>query len=239
MSKLPLGLVLRSSVGRKLLVAATGLFLTIFLLVHCYVNFTIFMDNPERTFNRAANFMATNLFVRLSEFGLFFMFIVHIYQSLFLHFSNKRKRKVAYAVKPGNQTSSWYSRSMGLFGSLILIFLIIHLAHFWVPGRILHSLSEVNYSGEDGEVIHNMYALMHEIFQNFWVVLIYIVGCVALAWHLYHGFQGAFRTFGLTHQTYLSWAKLLGGFYALIICLLFILMPLSMYFDFYPRLTLG
>lgn len=236
MSVLPLGRVLASSVGKKLLIAVTGLFLTIFLLVHCYVNIAVFWDNPQETFNRAAHFMATNLLIRISEIGLFLAFIVHIYQGLALHFSNKSKRKIQYAVSPGNKSSRWYSRSMGVLGSLILIFLVVHLAHFWVPGRILHSLAVVSYAGED---MHDMYSLMYAVFQNPVAVFIYIIGCVALAWHLYHGIQGAFRTFGLTHQTYLVWLRCAGGVYAVVICLLFILMPLSMYFGFYPNLRLG
>lgn len=236
MSTLPLAKVLNSSVGKKILVAATGLFLTVFLLVHCYVNATIFFANPEESFNRAAHFMATNLVIRISEFALFAAFIVHIYQGLSLHFSNKSKRKVAYAVSPGNKSSRWYSRSMGLFGSLILLFLIVHLAHFWVPGRILHSLETVSYAGEE---IHDMYSLMYSVFQNPWAVAIYLIGCIALAWHLYHGIQGALRSFGLTHPNYLAYAKYAGGIYALIICLLFSLMPLSMYFDIYPNFRLG
>lgn len=236
MSTLPLAKVLGSSVGKKILVATTGLFLTVFLLVHCYVNLAVFLDDSQTTFNRAAHFMATNLLIRIAEVGLFLAFIVHIYQGLSLHFSNRSKRKIGYAVKPGNKSSRWYARSMGLFGSLILLFLVVHLSHFWVPSRIEHSIRVVTVLGEE---MHDMYSLMFEVFQNPWAVAIYIIGCIALAWHLYHGIQGALRTFGLTNPNYLAWAKCAGGIYALIICLLFSLMPLSMYFGCFLNLRLG
>jgi succinate dehydrogenase / fumarate reductase cytochrome b subunit len=141
-----------SSIGKKIVMALTGIFLVVFLVVHCYVNANVFFSNAEENFNRAAHFMGTNLLIRITEVGLFAGFILHIVQGYKLELQNRAKRKSRYAVTAGNKTSKWYSRSMAILGTLILLFLIIHLAHFWVPSRF-GGLSEVEY---DGVVYHNI-----------------------------------------------------------------------------------
>lgn len=220
--------IITSSVGRKVVVAVTGIFLVLFLVVHCAVNMAIFWHNPEETFNRAAHFMGTNPLIRLSEIILFAGLLLHIYQGLYLHCKNRTRRSVRYAVSAGNKSSKWYTRSMGILGSLILIFLVVHLANFWVPGRLLHSLQRIVYQGES---MHNMYALMQYVFQNPLVVLIYILGCLALGWHLYHGIQGAFRTFGVSHPLYRHCIHVAGTIFSIVVPLLFAAMPVVMYFQ--------
>jgi succinate dehydrogenase / fumarate reductase cytochrome b subunit len=128
-------LLFSSSIGKKIVMALTGIFLVVFLVVHCYVNANIFFGNAEENFNRAAHFMGSNLLVRITEIGLFAGFILHIVQGYKLELQNRGSRKTRYAVTAGNKTSKWYSRSMAILGTLILLFLIIHLAHFWVPSR--------------------------------------------------------------------------------------------------------
>ena len=80
--------------------------------------------------------MANNPLIRISELGLFAFLILHTIQGLSLYFKNKSKRTQAYKVSAGNATSKWYSRSMAILGTLILLFLVMHLNHFWVPSRI-------------------------------------------------------------------------------------------------------
>lgn len=219
--------VFSTAIGKKLLVALTGLFLSVFLFVHCYINLNAVLDNAEERFNRAAHFMGTNILIRISEIGLFAILLLHIGQSLALHFSNKSKRKNPYIVTPGNKSSKWYTRSMGLLGTLILLFLVVHLYHFWVPSRITHTLLEKEYGTQK---MHNLYAVMQEVFSSLTCVIIYIIGCISLGWHLYHGIKGACRTLGLVHTRYLNLVHCLGGAIALIIPGLFAAMPLLMYF---------
>lgn len=217
-----------SSVGRKIVVAFTGLFLTVFLLVHCYVNLNLLFLHADENFNRAAHFMGSNLLVRIAEIGLFVGLITHIYQGLYLHFSNLSKRKVKYAITPGNKSSKWYSRSMGLFGTIILLFLLVHLWHFWVPSRFSGELEKVEYAGLS---CHNLYEQVTEVFAQPFVVILYVLGCVSLGLHLYHGVQSACRTFGVYKPAYLSWIRCLSLVYALAIPALFALMPVFVYFD--------
>ena len=124
-----------SSIGKKLVMSLTGISLLLFLLVHATVNGMIFFDDNGETFNTYAHFMSHNWLLRIIEVGLFAGLILHIVQGLMLTAQNNLKRPVKYAVNPGNATSAWYSRSMGILGSLLLIFLVIHLSHFWIQTK--------------------------------------------------------------------------------------------------------
>jgi len=124
-----------SSVGKKWVMALTGLFLITFLMVHVGLNACIWANDGGNMFNAGAHFMGSMVVIRIIEIGLMTGFLIHIIQGFVLEFENRSKRKKGYAVAMGSKGSKWYSRSMGLLGTLILIFLIIHLSHFWVPNR--------------------------------------------------------------------------------------------------------
>ena len=206
--------------------ALTGIFLVVFLVVHCYVNANIFFANAEENFNRAAHFMGTNMLIRITEIGLFAGFILHIVQGYKLELQNMGSRKTRYAVRAGNKTSKWYSMSMAILGTLILLFLIIHLANFWVPSRF-GGLEEVYY---DGEKFHNLYLEMKNIFAAPWVVIVYVLGCISLSWHLLHGVQSAAQTLGWTNKNFFPVIKNIGIVFSILIPLIFALMPLALYF---------
>jgi succinate dehydrogenase / fumarate reductase cytochrome b subunit len=213
--------------------AITGLFLIVFLIVHAYVNINVLFANGEENFNRAANFMSTNVLVRIMEFGLFAGFIIHIIQGYALERSNRAARTSKYAVNAPSKTSTWYSRSMALLGTLILLFLIVHIANFWVPSRF-GGLEEVSY----GTVhTHNLYARMKDVFTSPWLVGLYVLGCFSLAWHLLHGFQSAFQTMGWKHRRYSGMVESLGIGYSILVPLIFALMPIFMHFGW--ELPLG
>jgi succinate dehydrogenase / fumarate reductase cytochrome b subunit len=174
--------------------------------------------------------MSSNILVRIMEIGLFAGFIIHIVQGYMLEASNRARRTNKYAVTAGNKTSKWYSRSMALLGTLILLFLVVHLYHFWVPSRFT-GLKEVTYGGE---TYHNLYEVMTEVFKNPVAVVIYLLGCFSLSWHLLHGFQSAFQTMGWNHGKYTSMIRSIGVGYAVIVPLIFALMPLFFYFGIEP-----
>jgi succinate dehydrogenase / fumarate reductase cytochrome b subunit len=124
---------LSSSIGKKFLMGLTGLFLVSFLVVHVSLNSAIFLNDGGQTFNAGADFMAHNPVIRIIEIGLFAGLILHVFQAFVLTMENKKARPVAYQVVNGSANSSWYSRSMGILGSLLLIFLVVHLGNFWLP----------------------------------------------------------------------------------------------------------
>jgi succinate dehydrogenase / fumarate reductase cytochrome b subunit len=215
--------------------AFTGLFLISFLIVHVGLNSTIFNDlsffnenDNGSMFNRAAHYMGNSLVIRIMEIGLFAGFLLHIIQGYMVEIKNRSKRGTAYKVKMGDRGSKWYSRSMALLGTLILLFLIMHVSHFWVPSRITpHDLEPATYGYTE---THNLFLRMYEVFQVEWIVALYLLGVISLAFHLFHGFHSAFRSIGVHNRKYLLMLKTLGYGFTIVVCVLFALMPISMYF---------
>src|ERR1700741_1141715 len=121
-----------STIGRKVIMALTGLFLISFLIVHGTINGMIFLNDKGVTFTHWAHFMATNPIIRTLEIVLIVGFLLHIAQGLLLWNKNRSARgSVGYAVVSQPKQSTWYSRSMTLLGTLILLFLVIHTSNFW------------------------------------------------------------------------------------------------------------
>ena len=205
--------------------ALTGIFLISFLVVHVGINACIWANDGGEMFNKAAHFMGSMIVIRIIEVGLFVGFFIHIIQGLVLEVQNRGKRGIAYAVSYGNRGSTWYSRSMGLLGTILLIFLIIHWKHFWIPSRF----TGVEETVIDGKPVHDLYALMKDTFANLWVVVLYVVACISLAYHLLHGFLSAFRTLVLSNHRYIHLVRGLGVGFSIIVPLAFAMMPVSMY----------
>ncbi len=212
---------LKSSIGKKFLMGATGLFLITFLIVHVGINSLIFVNDNGETFNAAAHFMATNPVIRFVEIGLFVGLLLHIFQALVLTLENRKARPVAYAQVNGAANSSWYSRSMGILGSLLLIFLVVHLSHFWVGTKV------AVFTGKADE--HDTYKEMQACFSHLYIVIIYVIGVASLLYHILHGFQSAFQTLGLNHKKYTPLIKKTGIWFSVIVCALFAAMPIAMY----------
>ena len=215
-----------SSVGKKFVMGLTGVSLIAFLVVHVGINACIWAMDGGEMFNKAAHFMGSTVVIRILEVGLFAGFFLHIIQGLMLEFQNRAKRKIGYQVPMGNKGSKWYSRSMGLLGTVILIFLIIHWKQFWIPSRF-EDISEVTY--DNGAPVHDLFSVMKDTFQYAWVVILYVVACISLAYHLLHGFQSAFRSLGLHNNRYLHLVNAIGVGFAIIVPLAFAMMPVSMY----------
>jgi succinate dehydrogenase / fumarate reductase cytochrome b subunit len=224
-----------SSIGKKITMGLTGFFLISFLIVHCAINAMIFFNDGGQTFNHWGHFMGSNLIIRTAEIGLFVFLLIHIIQGLLLWKQNRSARPVKYIVTKPNENSKWYSRSMGLLGTLILIFLILHLYHFWTPSRFggianVRPLEETTLADYNNQSVHDLYKEMVQVFEdNLLIVVVYVLGVISLCWHLLHGFQSAFQTFGWNHKKYTPLIKSLGVAYSIIICLLFAMMPIAIY----------
>ena len=113
-----------SSIGKKFTMAITGIFLVLFLIVHAGINSCIFLNDGGATFNTMGHFMSHNWIVRFLEIGLFAGLIMHIIQGLMLWSQNSKARPVGYAFNQPSKNSKWYSRSMGILGSLLLMFIV-------------------------------------------------------------------------------------------------------------------
>ena len=212
----------------------TGLFLIMFLVVHCAVNAAIFFDlidtsDNGATFNRWAHFMGTNPIIRTMEIVLFAGLLLHVIDGLLLFFQNRKARPVRYAYEKASASSTWYSRSMAILGTLILFFLIVHLKDFWVKTRITELTIKPEFYYEGTDKIENLYSEMLAVFSNPPVVLLYILGCFSLFWHLLHGFRSAFQSLGLNTAKYKATISAAGDAFSVIVPIIFALMPLAMY----------
>lgn len=221
-----------SSVGKKLVMGITGISLIAFLIVHVGLNACIWANDNGEMFNKAAHFMGSTIVIRIAEIGLFAGILLHIVQGYILTAQNNSRRDVKYAVDYGNKGSKWYSRSMGLLGTLIFLFLIMHIYHFWTPSRLggvgnVKPLDEVTYG--TGFQMHNLYAEMIRVFQDPIIVGLYVIGVISLCYHLMHGFHSAFRTLGVHNKKYAKLISNTGYGFAIVVSLAFAMMPISIY----------
>ncbi|WP_276374116.1 succinate dehydrogenase cytochrome b subunit [Chryseolinea sp. H1M3-3] len=218
--------LLSSTIGRKLLMALTGLFLILFLVVHLIGNLQLLKNDDGESFNVYAQFMTSNPLIMTISYVNYACILLHILWALLLTIGNKNARGgQGYAVI--KNSSPWTSRNMGILGTFILIFLVIHLRGFWYE---MHwgGIPTANY---DGVEVKNLYATVNEAYSNVWYVAVYVFSMLMLAFHLWHGFASAFQTLGLNHLKYNSLIANVGRAFAIIIPALFALIPIWMFLD--------
>ena len=208
-----------SSLGKKYLMAITGLFLCSFLIIHFLGNIALF-TNPVQ-FNEYTRFMSSNPMIRVMEIVLVAGFLTHIIDAIMLTRANKKAQPVKYAMD--KKQSSWYSRNMGLTGSVILAFLVLHLQSFWYG----YKFGSPAYATDSaGLPIKDMYTMVIEAFGEFWYSGLYVIAVTLLGIHLNHGFQSAFQSVGLRHKKYTPTIKMLGTAFSILISLGFISFPI-------------
>ncbi|MDH4263255.1 MAG: succinate dehydrogenase cytochrome b subunit [Spirochaetia bacterium] len=205
------------STGKKYLMGFTGFFLIMFLMVHLFGNMLLLKHDGGLAFNAYSKSLLTNVLIRVIEIFLFAGFILHIIFGITVSIQNKNARGKQYAVK-SNITSSFFSRHMIETGSFILIFLLIHLKTFFYAHRIMDS----NLT---------MYESVVMAFQNIYYTGFYVFIMILLSFHLMHGFQSAFQSFGLNHNKYSPLIKIIGLFYAVVVPGLFALIPFYIYME--------
>lgn len=202
--------VFSGSIGRKLAMALSALFLIIFLLQHFTINLTSTFS--EDTFNELSHFMGTNPVV---QFGLqpvlIFGVSFHFIMGFILEIRNKNAKGSKYAMNNGQANSSWMSRNMIWSGLFILFFLGFHFYDFWIP--------EMNYKyiAKSPEDPTRYYEEVVHMFENPVRVGIYTLSFVFLSLHLLHGFQSAFQSVGARHSSYTPLIQKIGKAYAILI----------------------
>jgi succinate dehydrogenase / fumarate reductase cytochrome b subunit len=209
----------KTSVGRKVLMALSGLFLIVFLLQHLSINATSVIS--AELFNEESHFMGTNPVVQfLLQPVLMFGVVFHFAMGFYLEYKNKQARPVKYFKSSASANSTWVSRNMIYSGLVILGFLALHFADFWIP--------EMNYKYiEQNPADTGRYyeELIHK-FENPVRVGLYVLAFVFLSLHLMHGFQSAFQSMGVNHKKYTPIIKKLGSLYAILVPLGFIFIAL-------------
>jgi succinate dehydrogenase / fumarate reductase cytochrome b subunit len=197
--------------------ALTGIFLCSFLVVHLMGNFLLFKNDGGAAFDQYSEFMSTNGVIRTIEIGLFAAMMAHALFGIMLWQSNRKVRPTSYSVNGLASTSDLSSRITLVTGSVIFIFLVIHLRTFFVPARF-------------GDSDLSMYELVRVSLANPLYSLFYLIALVLLGYHLRHGFQSAFQTFGIRGKKYEPLIKAVGFIFWFIIPAGFASMPLYFLF---------
>jgi succinate dehydrogenase / fumarate reductase cytochrome b subunit len=216
---------IRSSLGRKYFMALTGLFLCLFLVVHMVGNLQLFNDDGGKSFNEYTYFMTHNPVIKLISYGNYAIILLHILDGLMLTMVNRKARPQGYQKVNQTKSSTWSSRNMGILGTVILIFLVIHMRTFWFEMHF-GEMQVLTYD-DPNKPVKDLYTVVEAAFSESWYVALYVISMCALAFHLYHGFQSGFQSLGLNHHKYTPIIKAIGlGVFAIIIPALFAAMPL-------------
>jgi succinate dehydrogenase / fumarate reductase, cytochrome b subunit len=216
-----------SSIGRKLLMSLTGLFLILFLVVHLIGNLQLLKGDGGEAFNTYAKFMTSNPLIKIVGYGNYFFILLHAVVGLMLWAANRKAKGQKYAVSPKTDVT-WASKNMALLGTLILAFIFIHMGDFWFKMKF-GEMGTVTYASEAAP-IKDLYARVATAFSQPLIVFAYLIGMFVLSFHLWHGFQSAFQTLGFNHRKYTPTIHLVGKAFAIVVPALFALIPIYFYF---------
>lgn len=207
---------INSSVGKKIIMSLTGLFLSIFLVEHLAGNLLLLKGDNGEAFNAYAMFMGGNPIVRIMEIGLLSLILVHIVNGIGLWWNNRSAREKGYGKYQLQENTTLQSRMMKLSAALVLFFLIVHMRTFWVHARLL------------GE--HDIASIVYAKFQQGIYVIFYLVALLVVGYHLRHGFQSAFQTLGLRTKKYYSIIEFVSVLFWLVVPAGFAFIVLYLYF---------
>ncbi|WP_293944394.1 MULTISPECIES: succinate dehydrogenase cytochrome b subunit [unclassified Sphingobacterium] len=249
--------VFSSSIGKKLIMSLTGIFLCLFLVVHLVGNLQLFKDDAGLAFNKYAYFMTHFTPIKVVSYLLYASVIVHVIYAITLSMKNKAARPIGYAQYDGKANSKWNSRNMGILGTVILVFLATHMSNFWwkfhndeVPyieyrtdlatGQTTARELQASEFHDYQETVENnvqilkardLYKQVDFAFKNVALVALYVIAMAALAFHLIHGFQSAFQTLGFNHRRYIGIIRAIGVWvFGVLIPIGFAIMPLFFFF---------
>ena len=208
------GGIFSTSIGHKLVMSITGLFLMLFLLVHLTMNLTLMLNGVSlfgttwgegELYNVGAHFMISNPLVRIMEPLLAAGFIFHIVYATIITLRNRTRRPIGYASTGENHLTSWSSKNMYILGFMLLCFLALHIMHFFYDIRFTSSVPTVVVKGVEME---NTYVLVKSLFTQgtlgYIYSFVYVVAAVLLGLHLSHGFWSAFQTVGLNGRKWIG-----------------------------------
>lgn len=210
------------------MIAVTGLFLCIFLIVHLSANCIMLLPEQmaRELYNAYSTFLRENPLIKVVAYLLYLSIILHVIYALLVTLRNRTAKPVKYAVNETSENSTWASQNMGLIGVFILLFIVVHLANFWA--RIKLGMGE----GVDMDAQGNLdvYEVTSSLFHNIYYVVFYSVLMIPLGFHLHHGLKSAFKTLGFYHKSGLKIVAKVSLVYALVMSVGFGIIPIIVYF---------
>lgn len=205
-----------SSVGRKFIMALTGACLVLFVTFHCLMN-AVAICWPT-AYNSVCLFLGANWYALAASAGLALLILIHIIYAVMLTLQNRTARgSQRYAISRRPKTVEWSSQNMFVLGIVILAFLVVHLIQFWAKMQ----LAEI--AGTEGVIPAAAGTLfLQEAFGQWWTLVVYAIGFIALWFHMNHGFWSMFQSIGWDNTIWIPRLKKIGCWWVSIVCLLFL-----------------
>lgn len=220
---------IKSSILKKYWMAATGLFLILFLLAHMVGNLQILLNDNGESFNVYASFMTSNTLIKTMSYLTYLSILFHAIDGIMLTVKNRKARSQNYKYNKPEKNSKWSSRNMALLGSIVFIFIVVHMVNFW--GKM--HFGEMPQTNIGDESIKDLYTVVVMFFTNesfgLAMVLFYVLAMIFLAYHLLHGFKSAFQTLGLYHTKYNCFITGFTKTFAILVPLIFAIIPIYIY----------
>ena len=200
-----------SSVGRKVVMSVTGLFLVLFVTFHALMNAVAIIS--LEAYDAICEFLGANWYAVLGTLVLAGGFAIHIIYAFWLTLQNRKARgNNRYAVTTKPKDVEWASQNMLVLGIIVCCFLILHLVQFWAKMQLPELMGETIMSGQD---------YLQATFSQWWVLPVYLIGFAALWFHISHGFWSAFQTLGTANDKWIPRWQCISKWWASIVFILF------------------
>lgn len=203
--------LINSSVGRKVVMSVTGLFLILFLTFHALMNAVALFSFDA--YEAICEFLGANWYALVGTAVLAGGFVLHICFAFWLTFQNRAARgNDRYEVTSRPASVEWASQNMLVLGIIVACFLVLHLFHFWAKMQLPEIMGDLPATGE---------ATLAATFSQLWVLPVYLIGFCAIWFHITHGFWSAFQSLGTNNDKWIGRFKCIGWWWATIVMGLF------------------
>jgi len=221
--------LLNSSIGKKVIMSLSGLFLILFLVFHLCMNIAAVFS--EEAYNMICSFLGANWYAVAATMVLAAGFVIHILYAIVLTLQNRKARgNDRYAINERPKNVAWASQNMFVLGLVVVGFLLLHFSQFWYKmmfaellGHHEVELGGVMVSPQDGAAFVRYY------FSNIVVVVLYLIWYVALWFHLTHGFWSAIQSIGWNNTVWMNRWKVISDIFATVVCLGFAFVTIAFY----------
>ncbi|WP_407404353.1 succinate dehydrogenase cytochrome b subunit [Sodaliphilus sp.] len=203
--------LINSSVGRKVVMSLTGLFLILFVTFHAVMNAVALIS--FEAYEKVCEFLGANWYALLGTAAIAGGAVLHIIYAFWLSMQNKKARGGdAYAVAKRPKNVEWASQNMLVLGIIVFCFFVLHLYHFWAKMQLPEMMGDHPLAGK---------AALEAVFGQVWVLPVYLVCFVALWFHLTHGFWSAFQSLGTANEKWICRFKCIGFVWSTVVMGLF------------------
>lgn len=210
-----------SSIGRKLVMAVTGVCLVLFVTFHCLMN-GVALFWPE-AYNEVCAFLGANWYALIASIGLAALFIIHIIYAVWLTLQNRKARGSSrYAVTSRPVQVEWASKNMLVLGIVVVAFLVVHLIQFWAKMQLAEICESCVVEGGEAIPPQAGTLFIQIAFSQIWTPIVYIIGFVALWFHMNHGFWSMFQSAGWDNDVWIKRLKCIGCWWTSIVIALFV-----------------